>query len=139
MYDPEKVRQEYESKRKEQIAYVRALVYNNEMLDDDGYPTEACLEAIANWHFSEAELWFAFIREHWHLADWGWTEGEADHEYKENEKVYRYDISTAGWSGNEMLIRAMEANQAMWHLNWVQSRRGGHYIFELYRLADEAG
>jgi hypothetical protein len=19
----------------------------------------------------------------------------------------------------------------MWHLNWVQSRRGGHYIFEL--------
>jgi hypothetical protein len=45
--------------------------------------------------------------------------------------VQRFDISTAGWSGNESLIRAMEKNSFMWATTWVQSRRGGHYIFEI--------
>jgi hypothetical protein len=44
---------------------------------------------------------------------------------------HRYYISTAGWSGNESIIYAMQENNLMWSLNWVQSRRGGHYIFEL--------
>jgi len=25
----------------------------------------------------------------------------------------------------------------MWYLNWVESRRGGHYIFELKEFNDE--
>jgi hypothetical protein len=25
----------------------------------------------------------------------------------------------------------------LWHLNWVQSRRGGHFIFELHEFPDE--
>ena len=41
-------------------------------------------------------------------------------------------ISTAGWSGNESIIYAMQNNKSMlWNLTWVQSRRGGHHIFEL--------
>ena len=137
VYDREKARQKYLIDRDESIAYVKNLIDNNDMMDDEGYPTEACLEAISKWHFSDEKGWFNFIRGHWHMASWGWGEGEEDHDYKEGEKVYRYHVSTAGWSGNESIIKAMQANEMMWHLNWVQSRRGGHYIFEEYHVKDE--
>jgi hypothetical protein len=102
----------------------------HEMLDDDGYPTDEALEIIEIWHYNDAKGWFDFIHSIWHLASWGWKEGEAIDEIT-NEKVWCYYVSTAGWSGNESIIHAMQKNDCMWHLNWVQSRRGGHYIFEL--------
>jgi hypothetical protein len=108
-----------------------AQLMQEELIDEDGYPTEAALTIARIWHWSDSKGWFEFIKSIWHLASWGWHEGEADHDYRKDEKVYRYDISTAGWSGNEAIIREMEQNSMMWHLNWVQSRRGGHYIFEL--------
>ncbi len=108
-----------------------------DFLDEDGYPTEDALDLIEKWHFSDAKGWFKFIHSIWHFASWGWGEREEPHEYKENEKVYRYHISTGGWSGNESIIHAMQKNEMMWHLNWVQSRRGGHYIFELKEFDDE--
>ena len=103
---------------------------DEEVLDDDGYPTDAALEAIKIWHWSDSKGWFEFINSIWHLKSWGWSEGEEDHEWDKGDKVYRYHISTAGWSGNESIIHAMQENVPMWHAVWVQSRRGGHYIFE---------
>lgn len=108
-----------------------------EWLDEDGYPTEDALELIEKWHFNDAKGWFDFIHSIWYMPDWGWGEGEDKHDFYKDRKVYRYDVSTSGWSGNESIIRAMERNSMMWHLNWVQSRRGGHYIFELYEFNDE--
>jgi hypothetical protein len=108
-----------------------AQLMQEELIDEDGYPTESALTIVRIWHWSDSKGWFEFIKSIWHLASWGWHEGEADHDYRKDEKVYRYNISTAGWSGNEAIIREMEQNSMMWHLNWVQSRRGGHYIFEL--------
>jgi len=109
----------------------------HEMLDEDGYPTDEALEAIEIWHWDDAKGWFEFINSIWHLKSWGWSEGEAEHDYRKDEKVYQYHISTAGWSGNESIIHAMQKNDWMWHMNWVQSRRGGHYIFELKTFEDE--
>jgi hypothetical protein len=108
-----------------------AQLMQEELIDEDGYPTEAALTIVRIWHWSDSKGWFEFIKSIWHLASWGWSEGEADHDYRKDEKVYQYHISTAGWSGNEAIIREMEQNDMMWHFNWVQSRRGGHYIFEL--------
>jgi hypothetical protein len=110
-----------------------------ESLDDDGYPTDDALFLIENWHWSDSKGWFEFIKSIWWARDWGWTEGEEPHDWDENKKVYRYNISTGGWSGNENIIRAMEKNGGgfFWHLNWVQSRRGGHYIFERKDFDDE--
>lgn len=112
------------------------LLEQFEMLDEDGYPTEQCLEIIANWHWSDPEGWFAFIKEYWHIPCFGWQEADVPHEFRENKIVHQFRISTGGWSGNESIIRAMERNGMMWHLNWVQSRRGGHYIFEIYKVPD---
>jgi len=112
------------------------LIEHNEMLDDDGYPTEAALDVVKLWHWNDAKGWFKFIESIWHLRSLCWKEAEQDHEWNEFEQykdkmVHRYYISTAGWSGNESIIGAMQDNGMMWHLTWVQSRRGGHYIFEL--------
>lgn len=107
-----------------------AELMNTPLIDDDGYPTDSALEIIKLWHWTDASGWFKFIHELWHLSSWGWGEGEEDHEYL-NKKVHCYHISTAGFSGNESIIRAMKENDMLWSLNWVQSRRGGHYIFEL--------
>ena len=112
---------------KEKIDYLMTL----ELLDDDGYPTDAAHDIVEIWHWMDAKGWFEFIKSIWAYRSWGWHEGEEDHEWDASRKVYRYNISTAGWSGNEGLIRSMEKNGMLWNTQWVQSRRGGHYIFEL--------
>ena len=108
----------------------------HDMLDDDGYPTDEAIQIIESWHYSDSKGWFEFINGLWHLKSWGWSEGMLGDDWNEGELTYQYHISTAGWSGNETLIRAMQNNHMLWDLNWVQSRRGGHYIFEL-RTFDE--
>jgi hypothetical protein len=108
-----------------------------EFLDEDGYPTNDALHLIEEWHFSDPKGFFAFIESIWHLRSWGWTEGVGEHDWDKDKEVYRYNISTAGWSGNESIIKSMQKNEMMWFSNWVQSRRGGHYIFELKEFDDE--
>lgn len=106
---------------------------HDDPLDDDGYPTETALDIIREWPFTmgDREL-FVFIKSIWWMADWGWKEGIEPSERELVERVYRYRISTGGWSGNESIIQALQENKwCMWYLTWVQSRRGGHYIFEL--------
>lgn len=107
-------------------------------LDDDGYPTETALDIIREWTFQMDEVkFFEFIKSVWWMSDWGWKEGLEQGDWKD-EQVYRYHISTGGWSGNEDIIRAFQENKyMMWHLTWIQSRRGGHYIFELKEDAQE--
>lgn len=104
-------------------------------LDEDGYPTQAALTLIQEWDAADPRNWFNFIQELWHMRDWGWRECDEAHEYRAGVTAHRYYISTAGWSGNESIIRAMQANDMLWHTQWVQSRRGGHYIFELKEFA----
>lgn len=103
---------------------------NEDMLDSDGYPTDILLELVEKWHFSDIKGWFEFIKSFWWASGWGWKEKEEPHDYKKDTLVYRYYISTGGWSGNESIIRSMQKNYILWNFAWVQSRRGGHYIFE---------
>ena len=97
----------------------------SEYLDEDGYPTEEALDKIEKWHYNDPRGWFKFIENIWHLTSWGWSKGY------NIDGNYLYNISTAGWSGNEDIIRAMQKNKILWSDTWVQSRRGGHYIFEV--------
>lgn len=107
---------------------------NPEWLDEDGvYPTDEALEKITNWSADDIAGCFTFMKDIWTYADCGyWHEYETEGQLYRvtKKKVYRYEISTGGWSGNESIIAALEKNWMIYIMTWVQSRRGGHYIFE---------
>lgn len=128
-----------ERKVKLDMAHIRDCMVFCDMIDVDGYPTIEALECIERWPWEYEKEWFEFIHDLWHLRSFGWSEGEAPHDWDKDKTVYIYELSTAGWSGNEAIIRAMEKNDMLWHLVWVQSRRGGHYIFELRGWGKEDG
>jgi len=87
----------------------------------DGYPDDAELKKIAKWSPFDLEGLMAFVRTLWGAADMGYW----------RQRGGKYWISTAGWSGNESIIGALEENYVFWAICWLQSRRGGHYIFQL--------
>ena len=120
----------------ENKARLKTLLDDSDFVDEDGYPTDRALEAIEKWHWDDIPGWFKFIEGLWAYHDFGWNEKDEPHDWDKDKIVHRYYISTAGWSGNESIIRAMQRNEMMWHLNWVQSRRGGHYIFELKEIKE---
>ena len=91
-------------------------------LDEDGYPNDFALEKITKWEWNQTDKLFEFMREIWKYDYWEVVD--------DGEKI-TYNISTIGWSGNESIISALKENYIIWHFTWVQSRRGGHYIFEL--------
>jgi hypothetical protein len=105
-------------------------------LDGDGYPTEETLTRIKEWEINDMQSGrglLEFVREIWWHSKWGIHIEEVEDELMPSRKR-KYDhwhMSTGGWSGNESIIRAMQANRLFWMFHWVQSRRGGHYIFEV--------
>ena len=101
------------------------------LLDDDGYPTEYALDLIWFWHFSDPRGWFDFIQGIWYYREWGWKEAQAIDEIFKEKNITAIYVSTAGWSGNESIIKSMQKSEMLWYMTWVQSRRGGHYIFEI--------
>jgi hypothetical protein len=135
--------EELNAKMQEDIAESKKIYdafKDHDMIDEDGYPTEEALQIVESWHWSDAKGWFDFIGSIWYYKDWGWKEKDEPHEWNNHNRdlmVHRYYISTAGWSGNEAIIRAMQKTEMLWYLNWVQSRRGGHYIFELKEFNDD--
>lgn len=93
-------------------------------LDKDGYPTEIALKLIQEWHWTDIKGCFEFIKTIWAYPRY-WRE-----EVSEDGTTITYNISTTGWSGNESIIDALQKNEMLWGISWVQSGRGGHYIFE---------
>lgn len=98
-----------------------------ELLDDDGYPTEEALNRITEWPWRETLRMLEFVRELWRYPNFWTQQGD------------RLCISTGGWSGNESLIAAMRKNVVFWKLCWHQSTRGGHYEFDLSRARTMGG
>jgi hypothetical protein len=100
--------------------------------DRDGYPTEETLKIIAEWDCvgkdNQINL-LKYVQKCWRYDNFFTVEEGTVDMYHTN--VLRYNISTGGWSGNESLISALEENHLFWALCWVQSRRGGHYIFHV--------
>ena len=90
---------------------------------NDYYPTEDELDMIANWKLSssldEYHMLMAYVRERWAFGEQGYWIQDGD----------IYFLATAGWSGNEDLIEALQRNHLFCALYWQQSRRGGRYMF----------
>jgi hypothetical protein len=96
----------------------------DEYFDEDGYPTEHALDMIAKWDWRHTDECFQFVRKMWQWNKMLWIQID-------DGETITYDISTGGWSGNESLVMALRENHVIWMFTWVQSKRGGHYIFEL--------
>jgi hypothetical protein len=91
-----------------------------EEIDDDGYPSDAALERIAQWPHTDFAGLIAYVRTLW----WG-----PPNYWEQDGRAL--SISTAGWSGNESIIGALQRNTMFWLMCWQSSRRGGHYEFQL--------
>lgn len=106
-------------------------------MDDDGYPTDEELKAIEEWDFFDGPSpssyqsfleFMDYIKDRWWMASWGWDEKLSP---EDGSRTGLFLISTGGWSGNESIIAAMQKNWMFWAVCWEQSRKGGHYIFQL--------
>lgn len=108
------------------------IPYPDQILDDEGYPTQKALDYIGNWsiiykddetfvgqYFSkedkEQEL-VDFIQQLWYYDD-----GIEVHEHF-------IEIHTLGWSGNEEVIRILKKTWWWNKYHWI-TRTGGHYYF----------
>jgi hypothetical protein len=103
----------------------------NWYFDDDGYPSLEALDKIASWDVKDCSGLFEFIHALWKYPDYYVLKKESDNRGKIVQNCY---LSTGGWSGNESIIEALQSNNLVWSLCWVQSRRGGHYIFQIFEL-----
>jgi hypothetical protein len=103
-----------------------------------GYPTDEQLKIIEEWpivnpqDIAEFHKIMEYIKPLWEFADCGYWVQDGD----------IYYLHTAGWSGNEDIIGALDKNIIFWMLYWYRSERGGHYIFcrifnEPHRKGDE--
>jgi hypothetical protein len=88
-------------------------------MDIDGYPTDEELDKIKTWDYKDYCGLMAYVHARWKYADCGYWE----------QKDKTYKLHTAGWSGNESIVNAMQENIMFWLLYWFSTTRGGHYIF----------
>lgn len=102
--------------------------------DAHGYPTVETLEAIKKWDIVNGDPYelVEFVHKAWHWQDWGWSMKRIrSGEDKGKHKLY---ISTGGWSGNELLLSALEDTPLFMALFWVSSHRGGHHEFVIFKV-----
>ena len=103
------------------------------------YPSEETLDRIRNFDIFEHKVGgnsldnlpqlIELIFRNWEYSDWGF--------------IYHPDtgcleLHTAGWSGNESVIAALEETVGFWSMFWRKSTCGGHYWFKLF-MFDETG
>jgi hypothetical protein len=97
--------------------------------DENGYPDDDTLKQIETFDlgvkFENLHEYLKLIWENWEYANASWT-------YDKNTGCLQ--ISTCGWSGNEEIIAAMKQNYLFWGIFWYQSKRGGHYWFQVYQF-----
>jgi len=91
------------------------------------YPTKVELKKIKNWSWREFKDLLVYVKDRWQYAEAGYWK----------QRGRRYWLSTAGWSGNEDIVAALQMNLVFWAMCWRSSRRGGHHVFELPKMEKE--
>lgn len=92
---------------------------DDDVLGDDGYPSEQELNRIRAWPYNDLVGWFDYIKPRW---NWAATK------FVDNNPGL-WVLYTGGWSGNEDIIRAMQANVVLWQICWYSNYKGGKYVF----------
>lgn len=99
-------------------------------LDDDGYPTEESLSQVKNLKASEVENFLLNVLPEFDLPYLVVEKNTAHSKYNSSKTTTQICVHTQGWSGNEDLIAAMEANAFM-SLRLAKWERGGHWTYEV--------
>lgn len=98
----------------------------------DYYPNDEDLKRVKEWPPEDYPALMEFLRERWWAAEMGYFTKQETIPYEPLAQLTAiYHLSTAGWSGNESFISAMQENYLFWSLCWYSSRRGGHYEFRI--------
>lgn len=110
--------------------------------DSDGYPTDETLERIKAWPIETNNDFGAvmdFAGRAWaHYGIWECIERWEDPDWPRfPQRVYRF--STGGWSGNESIVAAIEANQMLQIFGAWSWQRGGHYEYRFSIVAKAIG
>lgn len=96
--------------------------------DENGYPTKQEIKQVKtysghvqskNSRNMDVPRLIELLQGIWYMPDWG-IQKEGRH----------LELHTAGWSGNEDIIKALQGSM-FWLFYWQKSERGGHYYFEL--------
>ena len=88
--------------------------------DADGYPSEEALKRIETWpHTGGYADLMQYVESLWAYKDCFFHDA-----YNRT-----YVLTTAGWSGNESVISALQANLPFWGICWYSSFRGGKHTF----------
>lgn len=87
--------------------------------DSNGYPTEETLEAIREWGYDDLPGLLRFVHECEYY-------GSCSKLSADGKKL---SFSCGGWSGNEEVIEALQANRYAWMRLYVSALGGGHYLF----------
>ena len=84
------------------------------------YPTLEYLKAIEVE--DDRNRLLRMIEEGWWCPQWGYL-------YTHGKNMDFLQLHTAGWSGNESIISALERNKPFWN-HMVKEFPGGHYYFQ---------
>ena len=100
-------------------------------MDIDGYPEEHELKSISEFDIVKNPVTdlIDYIKDRWQYADCGYFSSELKD--SSGKHILKLRMSTAGWSGNESIIEALQKNNVFWMMYWHESKRGGHYSFEI--------
>ena len=94
------------------------------LLDEDGYPTDELLAYLYSYIPCDEEPLEGFLEmleEIWAYSGWGMI-----------RKQGQLELHTAGWSGNESIIDAIQANRMLrCFMRLTKWNRGGHYFFDI--------
>jgi hypothetical protein len=102
-----------------------------QLLDNNGYPTDEWLDFIKNYKPSESlpliKFVSDFLRYGWWMHEWGFVL------HRKYNGKRRLELHTGGWSGNEEIIDAIKSNMWLTHfqMRYVMWETGGHYYFEI--------
>ena len=96
-----------------------------ELIDNDGYPTDEALEHIQTFTGSTEEL-VAYVRSLMHNG----SSSLEDFTNASGRPEKRLTLVTGGWSGCESVIATLR--ETMFHvLFWESSNRGGKHTFTI--------
>jgi hypothetical protein len=102
-------------------------------MDPDHHPEGRHLETIRSWPDTDYLGLMEYVESLWRIGEWGWKQQRNSFTGRVASRTYQ--VSTAGWRGNEDIIAALEANRPFWEQCLVSYRLGGHYEFKIRMAA----